>query len=225
MSPPTNAPLSRYVVDDVERYLRSLPADLPPTDAALHDALMHSALERGFPWVGAHSGRWLELLTRMIGGRRVFELGSGFGYSAFWFARAVGEGGQVLGSEKDAWEHEHFDRLWGDHALRGRVSIAHDGAFEALAATTGAFDVVFCDIGKADYPRALDLALPRLRVGGLFLADNTLWGGRATKPAAPDDDSGTDALRAFNERIHADPRLQSLILPVGDGLSVTLRVA
>lgn len=197
---------------------------MDPDEAALHARLEAHAIERGFPLVGSASGRWLELLTRMIGGRRVFELGSGFGYSAFWFARGVGSGGQVLGSEKDAWELESFDRLWEDHPLRRRVEIRNQGAFEALAATTGHFDVIFVDIAKKDYPAALQAAIPRLRRGGLLLADNVLWGGKtATEPPA-DDASGTADLRLFNEQIHADARLQSLILPVGDGLSLSLKL-
>lgn len=190
----------------------------------LHQRLEAHALERRFPLIGSASGRWLELLTRMIGGRRVFELGSGFGYSAFWFARGVGPGGQVLGSEKDAWELESFDRLWGQHPLRQRVEIRNEGALEALAATTGSFDVIFVDIAKKDYPAALEAAVPRLRRGGLLLADNVLWGGKAALVPSPEDESGTGDLRRFNERIHADRRLQSVILPAGDGLSVSLKL-
>lgn len=198
---------------------------LDPAEQALHDRLQALAVERRFPLIGADAGRWLELLTRLIGGRRVFELGSGFGYSAFWFARAVGEGGQVLGTEQDAWELQHFDRLWADHPLRARVQLVGGDALAALAAAPGTFDVIFMDIHKRDYPAALQVALPRLRVGGLLLADNVLWGGKVTRPAPPDDASGTDPLRAYNDAIHGDPRLQSLILPTGDGLGVTLKLS
>lgn len=198
---------------------------MDPAEQALHDRLQALATQRGFPLIGADAGRWLHLLTRMIGGRRVFELGSGFGYSAFWFARAVGEGGLVLGTEQDAWEHGHFDRLWADHPLRRRVRLLAGDALAALAAAEGDFDVVFVDIHKRDYPAALQAALPRLRIGGLLLADNVLWGGKVTRPAPADDQSGTDALRAYNDAIHADPRLLSLVLPTGDGLGVSLKIS
>jgi len=177
------------------------------------------AAERGFPLIGREAGQWLAQLTVMIGGRRVFELGSGWGFSAYFFARAVGPEGEVIGSEKDAWELDAHRRLFSDHPYASRIDIRQGGAFEVLAGTQGDFDVVFCDIDKQGYPRALDEGVARLRPGGLFLADNVLWGGKTARPAAPDDPS-TQALRAFNETFFAHPGLDALILPVGDGLAV-----
>jgi predicted O-methyltransferase YrrM len=162
----------------------------------------------------------LELLTRLIGGRRVFEFGSGWGYSAYWFARAVGAGGEVLGSEKDDHELEAFDRLWGDHPHRDRVHIGYGDAFEIFERTEGTFDVVFLDIFKPAYPAAIEVAVPRIRPGGLLLADNVLWGGKTSRPADKDDAS-TRALQAYNRRAHEHPRLQTVILPACDGLSVS----
>lgn len=212
---------------EVRAYLAQLgqTVPLPEADRALHDRLEALARERGFPLVGSESGRVLELLTRASGARRVFEAGSGFGYSAFWFARGVGPQGMVYGSEKDAWEHEHYDRLWADHPLRSRVSIAHAGAFEALDSIDGPLDIVFLDIAKRDYPLALERAVPRLRPGGLLLADNVLWGGKVTREPDPADESGTGALRHYNALVHAHPDLLSLILPVGDGLGLSLRLS
>jgi caffeoyl-CoA O-methyltransferase len=183
--------------------------------------LAANARDRGFPLIGETSGRWLELLTRAIGGKRVFEFGSGFGFSAYYFARAVGADGEVIGSECDAHEFDDFDRLFKDEPLRDRITIHHGSAFEIFAATDGTFDVILLDIDKEDYVAALDLALERVRPGGLILADNVLWGGRTAKPAQ-DGDAATAALRLFNERIFADDRLLTGILPCGDGLSVSL---
>lgn len=225
MSHPVDA-FTGVLHPEVRGYLAALGETVPmdPADRDLHERLEKLALQRGFPLVGRESGRVLELLARAIGARRVFEMGSGFGYSAFWFARGVGPDGQVLGSEKDPWEHEHFDREWADHPLRARVSIAQLGAFEALDAVEGPLDVIFVDIAKADYPAALQAAVARLRPGGLLLADNVLWGGKAAREPSADDTSGTGALRRFNALAHAHPDLLSLILPVGDGLGVSLRL-
>lgn len=214
MSAPADA-VHALVHPEVQAYLASLD---PPAEPLL-DALEAYAHARGFPLVGRASGRWLELLSRTIGARRVLELGSGFGYSAYFFARAVGEGGEVLCTEKDAHELEAADRLWGDHPLRARLRWHLGSALDTLAALDGDFDVVFVDLAKRDYPAALDAAVPRLRHGGLLLADNVLWGGKVTRPGDPD----TEALRAFNRRLHADPRLDAAILPVGDGLAVARR--
>lgn len=203
---------------EVRDYLRTLHHD----DEPLLTALEVYAKERNFPLVGRESGRWLELLTRAISGRRVFEMGSGFGYSAYWFARAVGPGGSVIGTEKDAHELTAFTRIYDQHPLRQRIDLRLGNADDVLATTEGDFDVIFLDIDKQSYEPALHLAIPRLRVGGLLLADNTLWGGRTARPA---DDENTRALQAFNQTLCDHPQLQAMILPVGDGLGVALKLA
>jgi len=216
VSTPRNA-VSAILDPMVHSYLRGL----APEEDPLVDRLASHAEARGFPLIGRDSGRWLELLTRAVGGRRVFEFGSGFGFSAFWFARAVGPEGQVIGSEKDAHEIEAFHELYGDHPLRARIDIRQGMAMEVFASTEGPFDVVLLDLDKEGYVDAMEAAVPRLRLGGLLLADNALWGGRVARPEI--DDSSTRALRAFNERLLSDPALDALILPVGDGLGVGLK--
>lgn len=218
MSTPKDA-ISHIVPESIKHYLAILGGD--PEQLVL-DMEAH-ARQHSFPLIGRQSGRWLELLSRMIGARRVFEFGSGYGYSAYWFARAVGPQGRVIGTEKDAHELEAHARMWKDHPLKSRVDLRQGDAFEILDSTDGEFDVVFIDIHKKGYPEALERGLPRLRTGGLVLADNTLWGGRVTQRPRPDDE-GTLALRAFNQQIHEHPQLQTCILPTGDGLSVSLKV-
>jgi len=203
---------------DVRSYLHAL----HPPDDPLIERMETYAEGRGFPLIGREAGRWLELLTRMIGGRRVFEMGSGWGYSACFFARAVGADGAVVGSETDSWELDAHRELFDGHPLASRIRIVQGDAFAVLEQQEGAFDVIFLDLHKAAYPRALDAALPRLRSGGLLLADNVLWGGKTSRPAAPDDPS-TAALREFNARCAAHPELFSAILPACDGLSVSLK--
>ena len=176
--------------------------------------------ENGFPLVGRASGHTCEWLTRAIGGRRVFEFGSGFGFSAYFFARAVGEGGIVIGSEFDEPELVVHKRMFAGHPLASRIDLRHGDAFEIFADipdADGPFDVVFIDIHKEGYAAALATAVPRLRRGGLLIADNVLWGGKVARPA---DDERTAALQAFDRLAFADPRLDCAILPVGDGLLV-----
>jgi predicted O-methyltransferase YrrM len=189
--------------------------------SSLAERLAAHAKQRGFPLIGETSGRWLELLTRAIGGKRVFEFGSGFGFSAHYFARAVGPGGEVVGSECDDHELEDFDRLFGTDPLRDRITIHHGSALDVFSNTTGTFDAVLIDIDKEQYIDALEAAIPRVRPGGLILADNVLWGGMTAQCNGPSDPA-TDVLKAFNERIASDPRLLTGILPSGDGLSVSL---
>ena len=226
MSSPDDA-FTSIVHPEVSAYLERLGGE----DDSLISTLEDYARERHFPLVGRSSGRVLEQpllrfggrervleqLTRLIGGRRVFEFGSGYGFSAFFFARAVGEGGQVIGSEKDGHEVEAHARLYGDHPLRARIQIHQGDAFEIFDGLEGSFDVVFLDLHKQGYRTALNMALPRVRPGGLILADNVLWGGKTSRVAADPD---TAALQAFNAAIFEDPRLDTSILAVGDGLAV-----
>ena len=194
---------------------------LSETPSPLEAALKAHALANNFPLIGQTSGRWIELLARSIKAQRVFEFGSGFGFSAFYFARAVGEDGEVIGSEYDPDVHAHFSDIYGDDPLAKRIDIRVGDAIEIFGATQGQFDVVLLDIDKEGYVDALQAALPRVRPGGLILADNVLWGGR-TATEAEAGDTATAALREFNAMLYADSRVQTGILPTGDGLSVSL---
>ena len=216
MSSPVDARLP-ILTPEIGEYINRLTG--PTSDLAAR--LAQHARERGFPLIGETSGRWLELLTRSIGGKRVFEFGSGFGFSAYYFARAVGPDGEVIGSECDAHEFDDFDRLFKDDPIRQRISIQHGSAIDVFHSTSGTFDAVLIDIDKEDYVSALDAAIDRVRPGGLILADNVLWGGRTAQPST-DDDPATETLKAFNNRIFTDDRLLTGILPCGDGLSVSL---
>ncbi len=215
MSHPADA-FTTIVHPEVVAYLDGLAAPA----CALHAALHAHAVERGFPLVGAQSGLFCELLARSVGARRVFEMGSGFGYSAYFFARAVGEGGVVIGAEHDAHELVAFDRLYGGHPLRARVDLRHGDASQVLAACEGSFDVIFLDLHKQGYPAALHVAVGRLRPGGLLLADNVLWGGKVAREAK---DTDTAALQRFNAELFAHPQMEASIVAVGDGLAVARR--
>jgi caffeoyl-CoA O-methyltransferase len=217
MSHPSNAWHS-IVHSETQSYLGSLLGAEDP----LLDIMEGYASQRGFPLIGRQSGRWLELLTRLIGGRRVFELGSGWGYSAFFFARAVGEAGQVVGTELEFHELEAHARLYAGHDLQGRIHLQQGDAIELFRQSAAPWDVVFLDLHKEQYPLALALAAERLRPGGLLLADNVLWGGRTARPPESGDQA-TLALQRFNREIAQDPRWEALILPVGDGLTVARR--
>jgi caffeoyl-CoA O-methyltransferase len=204
-------------VDIVHPLVQDYLAQLHAEDDPLVEALERQARDTGFPLIGRDSGRTLEVLALSIGARRVLELGSGFGYSAYFLARAVGEGGQVLCTEKDAWELEHHERLWAGHPLKPRVSYRLGSALETLEQLDGPFDLVLIDLDKASYLAAYEAAVPKVRAGGLICVDNVLWGG---KIGAGAQDPSTQALRTFNERVAADDRVQAVFLSVGDGLAV-----
>jgi caffeoyl-CoA O-methyltransferase len=216
MSSPSDARVP--IVDlRVQQYLR----DLRPSDDDLIDRLEAHATEHGFPLIGRNSGYWLELLTQMVSGHRVFEFGSGFGFSAFFFARGVGPGGEVIGCDKDQHELDAHAALFAGHPLADRIDIRLGDAFDVFENTQGVFDVVLLDLDKVNYRRAFDVALPRLRKGGLILADNTLWGAKVTYDTT---DESTAALKAFNAYVHSHPGVTTAILPIGDGLGTALKL-
>lgn len=183
--------------------------------------------ERGFPIIGRLVGVTVELLARSIGAKRVFELGSGFGYSAYWFSRAAGPGGEVHATDGDpANEQKALDYL----SRAGLVEPIrwHVGdAVESLGAVEGEFDVVYDDIDKEGYPDAWRAARERIRVGGLYVCDNVLWSGAVADPQGDHgrDATTTNAILEHNRLIADDERFVSTIVPTRDGVFVALRVA
>jgi caffeoyl-CoA O-methyltransferase len=187
------------------------------------DDMEARAREKNFPIVGRAVGRFLEVHARSIQARRVMELGSGYGYSAYWFARAVGDGGSVVCTDSDASNARDAERYLTSAGLWGRVRYRVGDALAGFAAEDGEFDVVYCDVDKAGYPDCWRAASERIRTGGLYLCDNVLWSGRV---AQPDDQSdATQAIREHNRLVGSDPRYVSSIAPLRDGVMVALRIA
>lgn len=180
------------------------------------------AQEKSFPIVGRVVGATLELLARGISARRVFEMGSGYGFSAYWFARAVGPEGEVILTDGDPLNAEHAEGYLQTAGLWDRCRFEVGDAFETLGKTEGEFDIIYCDIDKGDYPKAFETAKSRIRIGGLYLCDNVLWSGRV---AADDDDEWTNAIRRQNDAIYADENFLPSIIPTRDGVIAALRVS
>jgi caffeoyl-CoA O-methyltransferase len=179
------------------------------------------AAEKGFPIVGRVVGATLEMLTRATAARRVFEMGSGYGFSAYWFARAVGEQGEVILTDGDPENAKQAEDYLSRAGLWDRCSFKVGDAIESLSQTEGEFDVIYCDIDKQDYPKAFEASRERLRVGGLYLCDNVLWSGRV---AADDNDELTQAIRRQNEMVYADENFAPSIIPTRDGVIAALRL-
>ena len=207
----------------VEDYMRSL---LTRYDEPVLLEMEAEGKERGFPIIGRLVGVTVELLARSVGAERVFELGSGFGYSAYWFARAVGPSGEVHGTDGDSANEpkalDYLSRAGLAEPIRWHVG----DAVTHLAAAPGEFDVVYNDIDKDGYPAAWMAARERIRVGGLYVCDNVLWSGRVAV-RDPDDARPlyTEAILEHNRLIADDERFVSSIVPTRDGVFVALRVA
>jgi caffeoyl-CoA O-methyltransferase len=182
--------------------------------------------ERAFPIVGRTVGVMLEVLARSVGARRVMELGSGFGYSAYWHARAVGPEGEVHLTDGDPENEVKAADYLKRAGLADRVRFHVGDAVEELGRLDGEFDVIFNDIDKDGYPDAWRAASERIRDGGLYVCDNVLWYGRV---AAEDPDDArphyTEAVLEHNRLVAEDERYLSTIVPTRDGVMVAIRVA
>jgi len=205
--------------ESVAAYLRGLA--LQDEDALL--AEMHGlALERSFPIVGPEVGRFLAQFVRLTGARRIFEMGSGFGYSALWLGRALPEAGELFCTDGDA---ANLELARGFHARAGiasRVTYLRGHAQDLLQVTPGLFDLIVCDVDKEEYPEIPELLRGHLRVGGALVIDNLLWDGRVADP--DDEEPSTLGVRAFTLRMWAHPDYLCSLLPIRDGLGLCLRL-
>jgi caffeoyl-CoA O-methyltransferase len=206
-------------LDSIETYLDSL---VPPRVAEMQ-TMEEYAHQTGFPIVGPASGQFCYLIARMISARRIFELGSGYGYSTSWFARAVKEngGGKVY---HVVWDEglsrrarQHLDALDLGSLVEYRVS----EAVQALRETEGPFDLIFNDIDKHAYPESLSVISGKLRSGGALIVDNLLWHGRIFDPS--DQSPATQGIREFTRLISTSPDWISSLVPIRDGLLIAYK--
>jgi caffeoyl-CoA O-methyltransferase len=170
--------------------------------------------------IAPEQGALLTLLARAIGARRALEVGTFTGYSALCIARGLPADGRLLCCDVSEEWTAIARRYWARAGLAERIELRLGPAAETLAALPAApaFDLAFLDADKGGYPAYYEAILPRLRPGGLLLVDNVLWFGRVADPAA--DDEATGQIRAFNAKVAGDPRVEAVMLPVGDGLTL-----
>jgi predicted O-methyltransferase YrrM len=198
----------------IESYIASLDAQSDPVLAAM-EAL---AERRRFPIVGRQAGMLLGVLTHAIAAHRVLELGSGYGYSALWFARALPPDGKVICTDFSRDNRDLALGYFRTTGLEAKMEFLVGDALALAREQRPGFDIIFVDIDKEGYPTVLDVALPLLLSGGLLITDNVLWSGRVADPAATDP--ATEAVRVFNKLIFSRAELESLILPIHDGIAV-----
>ncbi|AUG42461.1 MULTISPECIES: O-methyltransferase [Pseudomonas] len=173
--------------------------------------------------VAPEQGQFLALLVKLIGARRVLEVGTFTGYSALSMAAALPDDGQLICCDIPGDYNATARRYWREAGVAGRVELRLAPALETLAKIEqeegeGGFDLVFIDADKANYPAYLESALRLLRVGGLAVFDNTLWSGRVLEENPQSED--TRAIQALNRALKDDPRVDLSLLPLGDGLTL-----
>jgi predicted O-methyltransferase YrrM len=203
--------------ESVERYLYRI---LPERNEVLSE-MEALAAEKNIPIVGPAVGRLLHQLALIAGAKRVFELGSAIGYSTIWWAEAVGSGGRVVYTDSDRGNADQARRYFERTGVADRITIKVGDAIEFLSEQKQEWDIIFCDLDKEDYPRALRVALPHLKRGGLLVADNVLWSGKVTQESP--QEASTKAIVEFNRLLYTSPNLFTTIMPIRDGLAVAIK--
>jgi len=209
------------VTDDIQRYLvehsvRESPvlARLRAVTARMPDAELQ---------IGPEQGQLMALLARLIGARRCIEVGTFTGYSSLVVALALPPDGSIIASDvSESWT-AIARRFWSEAGVAHKIDLRLQPAAQTLDELIAAdgenqFDFAFIDADKTGYLGYYEQLLTLMRPGGLIVADNTLWSGRVADAAVIDED--TRALRAFNDRLHADERIDLSLIPIGDGLTL-----
>lgn len=182
---------------------------------------------RAMMQIAPEQGHFMALLIRLLGARRTLEIGVFTGYSAMAVAKAMGPEGRVVALDVSEEFTAIARRHWAMAGIADRIDLRLAPAADSLKALvaqdqSGSFDFAFIDADKTNYDTYYEYALQLLRQGGLIAVDNVLWGGAVADPS--DRGCDTQALRALNEKIHADNRVFATLLPVGDGLTLAIKL-
>jgi caffeoyl-CoA O-methyltransferase len=204
------------ITPEVDQYLNSL---TPKRHLVLEEMELRAESEN-FPAISPQVGMLLKLLALSIKAESALDLGSGYGYSALWIAQGLSSNGKVILTESNMDQltaaRENFQRL----ELTDKAVFRFGDAVKTLESSPGPFDLIFNDVDKQAYSLVLELAHTRLRPGGLFVTDNTLWGG---KVADSHPDETTKAIMEFNQHLAKHPGFLSVQLPLRDGVVVAIK--
>lgn len=208
-----------YMQSDVDEYIYNL---LPKNDPVVAQMEEYAEANR-VPIIGPAVARLLTLLVQVSGAKRIFEMGSAIGYSTIWLARAAGSTAEVFYTDGDPENARRAQEYFKRAGVAKRIRVQVGDALALVKKTPGKFDFIFNDVDKHQYPDALRAALPKLQRGGLFVTDNTLWSGKAARPAAPDD-KYTPGVQEFNRLVYASKELFPVLIPLRDGVTVCRKV-
>jgi caffeoyl-CoA O-methyltransferase len=206
---------SAFMEKDVDQYIYEL---LPKRDAVIA-AMEEYAADKDVPIIGPAVARLLALLVQTSGARRIFEMGSAIGYSTIWLARAAGPKAEVFYTDGDPQNAKRAQEHFRKAGVAKRIHVQVGDALALVKKAPGKFDFIFNDVNKRQYPDAMRAALPKLRQGGLFITDNTLWSGRAARPAEAND-ADTAGVQEFNRLTYAAKNLYTVLIPLRDGVTV-----
>jgi caffeoyl-CoA O-methyltransferase len=212
-------PKSFFLTQAVHDYLV---AHIPPLDDVQRDLIAETEALGGISMmqIAPEQGAFMTLLTKLVGTRRAVEVGTFTGYSALSIARGLPDDGTLLCCDVNEEWTAIARKYWERAGVDGKIGLRIAPALETLRSLPAGeqFDLAFIDADKENYPNYYEEVLSRLRPNGVILVDNTLWMGAVIDPKATDDQTNT--IRKFNDTVAADDRVESVILTIGDGLTL-----
>ena len=209
-----------FLPEKVARYIREHSVREPAVLRELREAT--KAVPMSGMQIGADQGQFMQLLVQAIGARRCLEIGTYTGYSALAVALALPEDGRLICCDISEEWTAVGKPFWKKAGVEKKIDLRIGPALETLKGLKGPFDFVFIDADKPNYLQYYEGCLPLLRKNGIIAIDNTLWSGAVADPSQKDAD--TVALRQFNDALHGDPRVALSMLPLGDGVTLALKV-
>ncbi|HSG31559.1 MAG TPA: O-methyltransferase [Thermodesulfobacteriota bacterium] len=208
---------TQIVNPEIEQYLNNLLAD----DDPLLREMEQLALNMDFPIIGPQVGRLLYQLTKISGAKKILELGSGFGYSAYWFSKALNDDGYVICTEHSEDNHKIAEKFFKKSEYFNRVRYEKGEALSILDKQEEQFDIILNDIDKEYYPDVIEIAAEKLKPGGLLITDNMLWFGRVLSDYKTPSTAG---VKIFTELILERKDFMTTIIPLRDGVAISLKV-
>jgi len=205
------------IQSDINNYLHSL---TPPRDAVLQE-MERIGEEKGFPIIGPLVGRLLCQLAQLNHAQKIFELGSGYGYSAVWFSKGLQPGGKIICTDGSKENARTAAKFFEQARISSLVDYRVGDALTLLDQEPGPFDIILNDIDKDEYPAAFTKAIPKLRRGGLLVTDNVLWHGRVV---SGDKDPTTQGILKYNQMAYQSPEVFTTIIPLRDGVAVSMKL-
>lgn len=208
----------KLVNPDIEKYIEKLST----TEDKIIKNMELYAVESEVPIVGPLVGRFLYLLVLISGAKEIFELGSGFGYSAYWFSKALSSNGRIICTDYSKDHKKTAEDFFKAACIPEKLEFLTGNSLKILDGYNGVFDIVFNDVDKEYYPDVIDIAHEKLRAGGMLVTDNVLWYG---KVIVEDGLPSTKGVKKFNELIASDTRFFTTVIPLRDGLSVSVKLS
>lgn len=213
------ADLDTYIINPlIEHYIDDLYGFADNTVLREMEIL---AQQQQFPIIGPQVGRFLYQITKISGAKKIFELGSGYGYSAYWFASALGKDGSMICTDKSEDNCNIAREIFSKSLPDIKIEFLSGDSIEILSRQTDKFDIILNDIDKEQYPDVIKLAEKKLVKGGILITDNVLWSGRII---TDDDSISTEGVRKFNKDIFNNENFVTSLLPIRDGIALSLKI-